>query len=125
MKQFKFRLDRVLKLNVASRRTLEKDLSDIHSDLSVIGGQIDTLKKEIRTCVLSAGFNLVSNYRQHLRKQVATLKQKEDELCEVAAQVMELICVAKSKETGLEKLREKREQMFDMNERIKDRRNCE
>lgn len=125
MKPFKFRLDRVLKLNVGSRRALEKDLSDIHSDLSVIGNQMDSLKKEIRTCSLSAGFNLVNNYRQHLRKQVVTLKKREDELCEAAAQVMELICSAKSKETGLEKLREKRENAYHKDARKKDRRNCE
>ena len=122
MKPFKFRLDRVLKLNQGSRRTLEKDLSDIHCDLGIIGEQLDSLQKEIRTCSLSAGFNVVNNYRQHLRKQAVTLKQKETELCQVAAQVMELICVAKSKEKGLEKLREKREHGYNKKLRMKDRR---
>ena len=122
MKPFKFRLDRVLDLNKGTLKSLEKDLSDIHSDLGTIGDELDCLKKEMRNCSLSASFNLVNNYRQHLRKRTVNLKQKEEELCEVAAQVMELIGTVRSKEAGLKKLREKREVLYKKKIRMKDRR---
>ena len=109
MKPFKFRLDRVIKLHRSSRQSLQADLSDIHSDLGTLSTALTALRKEMRSCIISPGFNIVNNYRQNLRKQIASLEEQEEELCTVAAQVMELISAATAKEKGLENLREKRE----------------